>query len=254
MKKVIFLLLSISLWANTSFIKDLIGEKKFRTYYELIKPILNEKDLTKTLEFLQNNGLLNIFFEKPRNIYPTFILKNTNPILETKILYQTLNQLGYYYFYPVKIINRQNYTITLEINSKHFINPLLFIKTISQYGCNVTSIKKRRNYTYTIDCKNAKLNAPKIINKTIKYINAKGVYFFNSNDFKKIKISASKYDKWYPYIVLFDKNLNILNIIAKKSYQTSIVINIPNECRYIKIKDNYSKKNIKRGIYIEGLK
>ena len=254
MKKLIFFLLSISLWANTSFIKDLIGTRKFKTYYELIKPILNEKDLIKTLEFLQNNGLLNIFFEKPRNIYPTFMLKNSNPILETKILYQTLNQLGCYYFYPVKIVNKQNYIITLEINSKNFIDPLLFIKTISQYGCNVTSIKKRRNYTYIVDCKNAKLNVPKVINKPIKYINAKGVYFFSSNDFKIIKVSASTYDKWYPYIVLFDKNLNILNLIAKTTYQANVVINIPNECKYIKIKDNYSKKNIKRGIYIKGLK
>ena len=254
MKKLIFFLLSISLWANTSFIKDLIGEDKFKTYYELIKPILNEKDLIKTLEFLQNNGLLNIFFEKPKNIYPTFILKNSNPILETKILYQTLNKLGYYYFYPVKIINQKNYSITLEINSKHFIDPLLFIKTISQYGCTVINIQKKENYTYIIDCTNAKLNVPKIINKSIKYINAKGIYFFNSNGFEKIRISTSKYDKWYPYIVLFDKNLNILNIIAKESYQKQIIINIPNECKYIKIKDNYSKKNIKRGIYIKGLK
>ena len=254
MKKIIFFLLSICLWANSSFIKDLIGREKFKTYYELIKPILNEKDLIKTLEFLQSNGLLNIFFEKPKNIYPTFILKNSNPILETKILYQTLNQLGYYYFYPVKVTNNQNYAITLEINSKHFIDPLLFIKTISQYGCNVVNIKKRRNYTYIIDCKNARLNVPKIVGTTVRYINAKGVYFFNSNNFNTIKISTSKYDKWYPYIVLFDKNLNILNIIAKESCQKSIIIRIPNECRYIKIKDNYSKKNIKRGVYIKGLK
>lgn len=254
MKKLISLLLSISLWANTSFIKDLIGEEKFKTYYELIKPILNEKDLIKTLEFLQNNGLLNIFFKKPKNIHPTFILKNSNPILETKILYQTLNQLGYYYFYPIKIVNKQNYIITLEINSKHFIDPLLFVKTIPQYGCNVTNIHKKESYTYIIDCKNAKLNVPKIINKSIKYINAKGIYFFNSNYFKKIRVSTSKYDNWYPYIVLFDKNLNILNIIANETHQKTIIINIPNECKYIKIKDNYSKKNIKRGIYIKGLK
>ena len=253
MKKLIFFLLSICLWANTSFVKDLIGEEKFKTYYELIKPILDEKDLIKTLEFLQNNGLLDIFFEKPRNIYPTFVLKNANPILEVKILYKTLNQLGYYYFYPTKIINKQNYTIMLEMNSRHFINPLLFIKTISQYGCSVTNIQKKENYTYTIDCKNAKLNAPKVINKTIRYINAKGVYFFDSNNFRTIKISTSKYDKWYPYIVLFDKNLNILNLIAKEIYQKNIIIDIPDECKYIKIKDNYSKKNIKRGIYIKGL-
>jgi len=254
MKKLIFFLLTISLWANTSFIKDLIGEEKFKTYYELIKPILGEKDLIKILEFLQNNGLLNIFFEKPKNIYPTFILKNANPILEAKILYQTLNQLGYYYFYPVKIINKQNYTITLEINSKNFIDPLLFIKTIYQYGCKVINIQKKQNYTYIIDCENAKLNVPRIINKNIKYINAKGIYFFNTNDFKKVKITTSKYDNWYPYIALFDKNLNILNIIANEASQKSIIIDIPNECKYIKIKDNYSKKNIKRGIYIKGLK
>jgi len=67
-------------------------------------------------------------------------------------------------------------------------------------------------------------------------------------------ITTSKLDNWYPYVVFFDKNLNILNIIAKENSQKTIYLDIPQECAYIKISDNYSKTNFKRGITIKGIK
>ena len=255
MKKIFLILLSLFLYANnTNFIKNLIGKEKFHTYYELIKPILNEHDLKKTIKYLKDNGLLDIFFNSPRNIHPTFIFQNNNPILETKILYKTLNYMGYYYFYPIKINNSTNYSITLEMKSTHYIDPLLFINTISQNGCKVTNIKKQKNYTYFINCENAYLNTLKVINKTTKLLNAKGIYWINPNGYRKIQISTSKYDNWYPYIVMFDKNLNILNIISKQNHQKRIILNIPIECKYIKISDTFTKENFKRGIYIKGIK
>jgi len=255
MKK-FFILLSLALLLNANnvqIIKNLIGEEKFNTYNELLKPVLNETSLVKTLEFLQNNGLLDIFFDKPKIIHPTFIFTSNNPIFNTKTLYSVLNSLGYYYFYPVKISKNQNYKITLEMKSAHYIDPLLFTKTIQQRGCIVTSIIKKQNYIYTINCDDEHLDTLKIVKKTIKLLNAKGIYWLSPNDFHQIMITTSKYDNWYPYIVLYDKNLNILNIIAKLNPQKTIYLNIPPECKYIKITDNFSKENFKRGIYIKGI-
>ncbi len=255
MKKLLILLISIFLYAdNSAFIKNLIGKDKFQTYYELIKPILNENNITSTVKYLQDNGLIELFFDKPTTIHPTFIFKNNNPILETKILYKTLNYMGYYYFYPTHISKKETYSITLEMKSTHYIDPLLFINTISQNGCNVVDISKSKNYTYKIDCENAYLNTIKVVDKNVKILNAKGIYFINPNGYKKIKISTSKFDKWYPYIVFFDKNLNILNIISKHIHQKNIILNIPSECKYIKISDTFTKENFKRGIQIKGIK
>ena len=256
MKKLLLVILIIStLFAdNTKFIKNLIGEDKFNNYYELLKPVLNENSLVKTIEYLQNNGLLDIFFDKPKIIHPRFIFLNNNPIFNTKILYNVLNSMGYYYFYPIKIEkNEKNYSLTLEMKSTHYIAPLIFINTMNQNGCKVTSLEKTNSYIYTIDCKNGFLNATSVINKKIKLLNAKGTYWINPNGFNKIFISTSKLDNWYPHIVFFDKNLNILNIISKENPQRFTYLNIPAECRYIKITDTFSKKNFKRGIYIKGI-
>jgi hypothetical protein len=248
-------LLLTSLFADNSvFIKNLIGENKYKTYYELLKPVLNEKSLIKTLEYLQNNGLLDIFFDKPKLIHPKFVFLDDNPIFDTKTLYSTLNSIGYYYFYPVKINKNSEYSITLEMKSAHYIDPLLFSKTVMSKGCDIVSISKKDNYTYVLDCSNQFLSATAILNKPIKLLNAKGVYWINPNGFKNIFVSTSKYDNWYPYIVFFDKNLNILNIISKENSQKNIYLNVPQECKYIKISDAFSKENFKRGIYIKGLK
>ena len=256
MKKILIVFIfTVSVFANNiQTVKNLIGEEKFNTYYELLKPVLNEPSLIKTLEYLQNNGLLDIFFDKPRLINPTFIFIDNNPVFNTKKLYSTLNSLGYYYFYPVKLIKNKNYSITLEMKSTHFIDPLLFSKTIAQNGCKVVGINKHNHYIYTINCKNAHLDTLKVVSKKTKLLNAKGIYWINPNGFDKIMIYTSKLDNWYPYIVFFDKNLNILNIIAKENSKRTVFLNIPPECAYIKISDTYSKENFKRGIIIKGIK
>ena len=254
MKKLLIVFLASFLLANnTAAIKNLIGEEKYKTYYALLKPILNETSLQKTISYLQNNGLLDIFFEKPKYIHPTFVFLNNNPIFNTKTLYDTLNTLGYYYFYPIKVSKEKNFKITIEMKSTHYIDPLIFLQTISQKGCKVKSIIKNKNYTYYLDCKNEKTEATKVVENKIKLINAKGLYWLNPNGFKKILITTSKYDNWYPYVVFYDKNLNILNIIAKENSQRSIYLKIPIECKYIKVKDNFSKVNFKRGIYVKGI-
>jgi hypothetical protein len=255
-KAVISLFCFILLYAdNTTLIKNLIGKDKFTTYYELLKPVLNETSLKKTISYLQNNGLLEIFLNTPQLIHPKFVFKNNNPVFNTKTLYDTLNTLGFYYFYPVKITKTSSdYEITLEMKSSHYIDPLLFINTLEQKGCKVLTIAKQKNYTYVINCENENLYSYPVKNKPVKLIYAKGIYWLNPNGFSQISINTSKFDNWYPYIVFYDKNLNILNIISKNISQKKIYLNIPKECGYIKITDNFSKENFKRGIYIKGIK
>jgi len=257
MKKLIILLTAIFILNanNVQTIKNLIGSKKYYTYRGLLKPIINEKSLTKTLEYLQNNGLLDIFFDKPKIIHPTFVFKNNNPVFNTKTLYSVLKSLGYYFFYPVEIKNSQNrYTLTLELKSTHYIDPLLFTKALEDRGCKVVSIYKNKNYTYVIDASDETLSALKVIEDETKQLNAKGIYWLNPNGFSKILVATSPRDSWYPYIVFFDKNLNILNIISKENTQNKIILNIPPECAYIKVTDTFSKENFKRGIIIKGIK
>ncbi len=257
MKKILFFLILTSLFAfNTSdIIKNIIGEQKYTTYKGLLKETINDQNasLKEIITALKENGLIDLFFKKPKLTHPTFIFINNNPVFNTKTLYETLQNLGYYYFYPSKIIKKENYSITLEINSNHHIDPLNFLNEIEHYGCKVIEINKKEDFTYKIDCENEIVKAIKLSQKTKSLVNAKGEYWIETGGFKKAYIKTSKYDFWYPYIVFYDKNLNILNIITSEFIQRQITLNIPENCKYIKIRDNYTKENFKRGIFIKGL-
>jgi hypothetical protein len=254
MKKLIFLI-GIVLFANNMYIVNLIGESEYKNYEKLLNSIDTNLSLKDTVKKLENLGLVNLFFDKPKIINTEFDFQNSNPVLEAKILYKILNLMGYYYFYPSHIsLKNGNYTIDIEMKTNHYINPLIFINTIENYGCKVKNIIKNKNYKYYIDCENAYLPAFPLTNEEKKLINAKGEYWLNPNGFKKMKIISSKFDNWYPYIVFYDKNLNILNIIAYKKSFRSVAVDIPEYTAYIKIKDNFSKINFKRGILIKGIK
>jgi hypothetical protein len=253
MRKLI-IFLSVFLFAN-NYVMNLIGEKAYKNYAPLLKDFDKNLTLKESVKKLEDLGLINLFFEKPKIINTEFIFKNNNPIIEAKILYKTLNLMGYYYFYPSRLISQNNrYIVDIEMKTNHYINPLIFINTVENYGCKVSNIIKKDKYYYYVDVENAKIPAIKLSDEKKKYINAKGEYWIEPNGFKKVSIVSSKFDNWYPYIVFYDKNLNILNIIAYKKVCRYLSVDIPEYTAYIKIKDNYSKINFKRGILIKGIK
>ena len=255
MKKLIIFFTALFLFAKNDYIVNLIGEKEYKVYENVLNSVDENLSLKKTVKKLQNLGLINLFFDKPKNINTEFVFSNNNPLLEAKILYKTLKLMGYYYFYPSKLVYEKGiYKLTIQMKTNHYINPLIFIDTIENFGCKVDDIIKKKDYKYFIDCENASLPAVELSEKNKKLINARGIYFVTPNGFKKIKISTSKYDNWYPKIVFYDKNLNILNIIAYNKSMRYLIVNIPDYTAYIKISDNFSKINFKRGILIKGIK
>jgi len=255
MKKLVILFFCIFLYANSyNIIKNIIGNK-YNIYENLIKTSLDKNaSMKQVLIFIKNNGFLNLKFKKPKTIYPSFLFTSSNDLLKTKILYESLNNLGFYDFYPVQIIKNSKYKITLEINTLNKIDPLNFYNILNQHGCNITNITNDENFTYYINCKNPQINTYNLKDSFNNFHNIKGVYWFRADDYSKVSIKTSKYDFFYPYIVFYDKNLNILNIITSKNIKRKLTLKIPVGCFYIKIEDNYTKENIKRGIFIKGIK
>ncbi|WP_457560793.1 hypothetical protein [Caminibacter sp.] len=257
MKKIILSLIFISCVFAQVNIKNIVGEKVYNQYKGLINTIEKENNtsnLTQIITVLKENGLIELFFNKPKIIHPKFVFINNNPEFNTMTLYNTLKNLGYYYFYPSEIKNDSNYSITIEMQSTHHIDPVSFINEINTYGCNVTNlIKENDNYKYIIDCSNEHLNAPAITDQTKAYLKVNGTYWFDTNGFKQILITTSKFDRWHPYIAVYDKNLNLIEVIALNNIQKSVKLNLTKDTKYIKIRDNFTKENIKRGIFIKGI-
>jgi hypothetical protein len=135
-----------------------------------------------------------------------------------------------------------------------YIDPLEFLKEMNKYGCKVTNIKKASKYTYYLNCENAKpLTTP--LDSSVKNLsNTQGEYWVSPNGYKKIAIKSSPLDFWHPYVVFYDENLNILNIIVSEDKKRQITAKIPRYCSYIKIRDAFTKENIKRGIFVKGIK
>jgi hypothetical protein len=130
---------------------------------------------------------------------------------------------------------------------------LAFTQEIQKYNCRVRNIVKYSTYTYTIDCSNADLQAYKLTPALENLSNRAGEYWIDVHGYKKALIKSAKNDNFHPYIVFYDRKLNILNIISSNSVKKQLTLNIPGMCKYIKVRDNFSRANIKRGIFVKGI-
>jgi hypothetical protein len=254
----LFFITSLFSFDVNSKVQNLIGENNYKTYNKLLKKIFKKKHYTieEVVYKLRNNGLLDIFFKSPKIIQTKFIFQNGNPIFNSKVLYDSLTSIGYYYFYPINIEKYDNYAVEIEFQSEHFIEPMSIIKEMKNRGCYLTNLNRNdEKFIYNFDCENIFIKEANTLKQTSKkYVYAKGVYWIKPNKLNKIRIYSKNLDFWHPYIVFYDKNLNIIKFIENENVKRVIVSNIPEDTEYIKIMDSFNKENIKRGIIVKGYK
>jgi hypothetical protein len=255
----IFLIVTLSFSFDSSKIKNLMGKNQYNTYKKLLTKIFTQKnyDIYTILSKLKNNGLLELFFNKAKIVHTRFVFRGGENIFNLKLLNDSLIGLGYYYFYISQADKRDDiYSIEIEFKSEHFIDPVSLIDEMRSRGCNIIDVNRDRDiFNYIFSCQNPKIKESKLLeDKNRRYINSKGVYWIENNNFKKIFIKTKKIDYWHPSIWFYDDKLNLLNNIKVNKKTTKLTIKIPPYCKYIKIMDMYSGENFKRGIIVKGLK
>lgn len=57
-------------------------------------------------------------------------------------------------------------------------------------------------------------------------------------------------NQWFPNIVFYDKDLNILDIVKEDKKSASLRLTIPENTTYVKIDDLYMLENIRRGLSV----
>jgi len=258
MKKFLFFLITISLAfsSQATIIKNLIGPKKYYEYKNFIYQTIISKHLPleESIKILKENGLIDIFFKKPKIFKTTFIFTDSKLQLDSKILNDILKEMGYFYYYPISVTNNGNYKIAIEMQSTHYIDPLEFIQELKKYNCKIKNVSRDPDFTWTLNCYNANIPSTPLTSSIQALSNTIGEYWVTPNGYKKITIKSSPLDSWHPYVVFYDKELNILNIIISDNPKRTVNAKIPSLCKYIKIKDNFTKENIKRGIFVKGLR
>jgi len=266
MKKIfiIFLLFINFLYASIieDKIKNIVGNDTFLLHNNLINSIIKKNNFIingkifypKLLKSLNDNGLLRLRFNKPLDINITFKVNN-KPLKSMKILKDTLNSLGYaYYFTKSFNSTSKNFIWKIYFKSEYVIDPYGFNKELNSINAFIEDINLTTptNWCYTINFNNSHLFdfIPIELNEKIKLSKPLKPYMLKIVNGKKLTIRSHNLNHWFPKITFYDKDLNILGEIKKDRYYKGLLVNIPKNSYYVNIDDRYTLLNIKRGLSI----
>jgi len=248
----------------TNKIKNIVGDRDYSIHNHLInnffknesKYIVNGKiNYLKVFKVLKQNGLMDLKLKKPQMIEICFITKQ-NSFKAYKILRHTMQVLGYRYVITKSITTdkKNNLEWVVSIKTEYMLDSYMLILELLKNSCTVIDVTKVKdlNWTYTLDFKRAKLEEARviplfervIINKPLKPIMIK------SSDADKLEVISRVLNRWYPHIIFYDVNLNVLDTIKNNKITKKLKIKIPKKTVYIVIKDIYNLVNIKRGLTI----
>jgi len=255
---------------NASIIKDkvknIIGKTEYNHHKNLInmlfddnsKFIVNNKiRYNHLLKELQKNGLLKLKFDKPTEIVLKFTIKNNNKSIRAfKIINDTMQAMGYRYFFTKTMNVDSKNTLTWEVRFKaeYMTDPVVFIEELYKNNCKVINIEniKSNNWLYELDFSQASLNSALKVEKyeKLKFTKPLRAILLKVNNAKRLSATSRHLNRWFPHIVFFNKDLTILGIVKKDKVHRNLTTLVPHNTKYIKITDMYNLINIKRGLTI----
>jgi len=233
--------------------------KKDRAYMEILfSPkqdyIKNKRvDSVKVIKTLKENGILNLFFKKPKELNISFKTSG-NSLFFVKIMSDTLRNIGYYrYVTKESNLDEKGFTWKISLISEYAADPVVLSKELQKSSCSIVDIirKSPTDWTYVINMKNARLNTKALhVGEKIKLKRSLYAYWIDVSNIEKLKITSSYRNSWYPYIAYYDKSLKLLRVIKKDKKRSNIILNMKENTYYLKISDIYTLKNIKDSIVL----
>lgn len=205
-------------------------------------------DAVKVIQTLKDNGLLNLFFKKPSELTLHFKTSGS-PLFFVKIMSDTLRNIGYYkYVTQESNLNNSEFTWTINLTSEYATDPLILQQELYKSGCNIIDIHRNSplDWTYVVDMRDGKLNVETLEDGfEIKLKRSLYAKWINVSQVKKLSITSSRRNSWYPYIALYDSSLHLLKVIKKDTRKSKVILNFDDNVHYVKISDIYTLKNIR---------
>ena len=244
-------------------IQNILGNSDYNTHRNLINHLFSNQNnfysngkinYARVSSELQNNGLLKLNLGSTQNIDVTFNI-NGNTKKSIKNLSDILKTLGHQYFITKEeIVVNNTFRWTIKMKTAAAISPLRLSQELQSINCNILDIKREGNYkwSYSIDMSNSTIykaedligNSRLTLKKSLK------PYMIKVQNSSKINIDSNTGNSWYPSVVFYDNDFNVIEILEKDSLHKSLRLDVPNNTKYIKIDDLYSLANLKRGINI----
>ncbi len=252
------------LFAN---IKNIIGENKYNKNKKLINflfkkqnkfYILDHIDYAKVYKILYDNSLLKEDNKLSKTLKIDFILKTQSPFKDFKVLKDVLTKIGYVSLTTTSFQYIKNNVLewNIVIKSTKYFDIIAFNEALLSCGTRLTKVTNladdsiSSHFAYELEFTYS------YIDKAISIPNYEKVrlpFYFEPilirvSDAKQIRISY--FNKWYAFVVFYDKDLN--QLAYKKSFRQRNVFyyKIPKHTRYIKIQDTYAISNIHKGIWV----
>ena len=261
---VLSLLLSfINASALNSELENILGQNSYLAKKKFLNILFKDQqkfyigsqvDIQKVLSTLKENNLMHLDFKKTRDLHLSFATEQNSPLIFMKMIQNTLNTLGYSIPATEKVMRDSSgflWKVTLETSSA--IDPVLFANELKNQGCYISQMKRysKVNWRYNINISNIDI-VPKETQFNKKFILKKPLnpYWIDIEYAKIIVLSSSKSNSWHPYIIFYDRDLNILDTISKELKSYNEKLSIPRGAKYVKISDIYTLENLKRGLSI----
>ena len=241
----------------TSKIKSFLDEETYRENVDFINVIFDPKsafyenqrvDTVEVIQTLKENGLLKLFFSKPRELKLNFKTSGA-PLFFVKIMGDTLRNIGYYrYMTTASNLDASEFIWNITLTSEYATDPLILEKELNESGCKIIDIERNSAYewTYIIDMDRGYLNIQELQNKVkVKLKRSLYAHWLNVSKVKILNIKSSRRNRWYPYIAYYDASLHLLKVLKRDNIYKDIKLNIPQNAKYIKIADLYTLKNVR---------
>lgn len=240
-------LIDINLYKQNKAYIDIIFSPKSE-YYSAYRV-----DSVKVIQTLKENGLLDLFFKKPRELKLSFKTSGS-PLFFVKIMGDTLRNIGYYrYVTQESTLNSSEFTWSIALTSEYATDPLILQKELQKSGCDVVDVHRNSatDWSYTIDMRDGYLNMPRLnVAEEVKLKRSLYAHWLNVSQIDKLRIYSSSRNSWYPYIAYYDSSLHLLKVIKRDSRRRNITLDMPSGAHYIKISDIYTLKNIRDGLVL----
>ena len=214
------------IWADVfdDKVRNLIGEQNYQLNVNFLNKIFANKtmyytngrlDIAKIVYALKNNGLLTSRFGQPSEVKLSFSAR-TSPILLTKVtnILDELSKRGFVCL-DINRISEQQWEYVLEVNEPRLPNTKFLAKS-------------------------ATLNLREVSGEYWLALNANG----------DLHIQTINFIKWNPRVVLYDKNLGIVDIVANTGMSASAKIRVPRGVKFVMITDYDSPESLKGGISV----
>ncbi|MGM0533378.1 MAG: hypothetical protein ACQERK_02665 [Campylobacterota bacterium] len=266
MKILVAIVLFCSLvWADTldDVVQDLVDQNQYEKHKVLIDALFEKKerfmiaeqvDVVEVAKVLKENGLLKLFYEQPTMTHVKFT-SSSKPKLFLKLLNDILQQIGFTYYF-IENVKYDDGKITWQIKYRgdYAIDPLLLSRRLEAHGVKIASMKKEayNRFSYGLNMHDAQLDVKKLIpGERFEITRAIEDIMLDVSFGRYVVFRPQSGSFWYPEVILYDKDLNIIDIIEHQKIKKTLYVDLGRHVKYISVSDLYLLENLKGGLSVE---